>query len=181
MGEKYIKKEDGKEVAYEKGLFGDKKIGELHGTWDGAKETRNIFGENVRVEKEGIFSREREGKVGDQKGVFSKSLLDKYPTFKPKEDEGGSYSSSGDGESCFVATVVYGGTAPQLDTLRWYRDNVLNKNYFGRSFVKLYYSGLGGKVAKLIGHIPGAVPLVRKGLDNLVEKYSQYNNKRISK
>ncbi|MBU3941759.1 MAG: hypothetical protein KKF74_02495 [Nanoarchaeota archaeon] len=80
---------------------------------------------------------------------------------------------------CFIATVVYGGTAPQLDTLRWYRDNVLNKNYFGRSFVKLYYGGLGGKVAKLIGHIPGAVPLVRKRLDNLVEKYSQYNNKRI--
>ena len=175
MGDKYIKKEDGKEVVYEKGVFGDTKVGELHGTWDGAKETRNIFGENVRVEKEGIFSHEREGKVGDQEGVFSKGLLDKHPTFKPKENEGSSYSSNDDWD-CFVATVVYGGTAPQLDTLRWYRDNVLDKNYFGRSFVKLYYSGLGSKAARVIGNIPGAVPLIRKGLDSLVEKYSQHNN-----
>jgi hypothetical protein len=85
MGEKYIKREDGKEVVYEKGIFGDRKVGQLHDNLDGSKSTRNIFGENIRVNPEGLTG-ERKAKEDGQRGVFRKDFLDSYPTFKPEKD-----------------------------------------------------------------------------------------------
>lgn len=42
--------------------------------------------------------------------------------------------------NCFIATAAYGSPlAPQLDELRWFRDQVLDKFYFGRLAVKTYY------------------------------------------
>ena len=89
--EKYIvKKEGGREVVYEKGFF-DKKVGELHEGLGGSKETRTIFGPNVKVDKPSIFSTERKGEVEGQKGVFKKGVFDRYPTFyddeQSEEDE----------------------------------------------------------------------------------------------
>jgi hypothetical protein len=81
-----IKKEDGKEVAYEKGFLGDRKIGELHSNLlGGSKETRNITGPNIRVAKENAFSTERAGEIGGEKGVFKKGFFDNNPTFYPEE------------------------------------------------------------------------------------------------
>ncbi|MFA5251853.1 MAG: hypothetical protein WC454_04635 [Phycisphaerae bacterium] len=84
MGEEYIKNEDGKEVVYEKGFLVDKKIGELHEKWDGSKETRNVFGENVRVESPSIWG-ERKAEVDGQKGVFREGFFEGHPTFKSEE------------------------------------------------------------------------------------------------
>ena len=86
MAETYIKKEGGKEVVYEKGIFGDTKIGDLHENLSGTKATRNVFGTNVKVEEESFFSGERKATVGDQKGVFRKGIFDSNPTFKPEKD-----------------------------------------------------------------------------------------------
>ena len=42
--------------------------------------------------------------------------------------------------NCFIATAVYGNKmAPQVVTLRGFRDNVLKKSYLGRKFVTVYY------------------------------------------
>ena len=88
--EKYIvKKEGGREVVYEKGFF-DKKVGELHEGLGGSKETKTIFGPNVKVDKPSIFSTERKGEIEGQKGVFKKGIFDRYPTFyddEQSEDE----------------------------------------------------------------------------------------------
>ena len=75
---------------------------------------------------------------------------------------------------CFVATAVYGdGNAPPVEILREYRNKVLMNNPIGKAFVDFYYSGAGKLVANLIKEkIPGAIPLIRKGLDALVESYS---------
>jgi hypothetical protein len=113
MGEKYIKLENGKEVVYEKGIFRDTKIGELENNFLSlSKETRNIFGEKVKVEAQDFLSDERKATVGKQEGVFRKDFLDEYPTFKPKSGgtggtekdlipstSGGSYGGGGGGES----------------------------------------------------------------------------------
>lgn len=76
---------------------------------------------------------------------------------------------------CFVATAVYGSkNAPQVQTLRDFRDNVLMKNTLGKAFVNFYYSGAGEGTADFIkNYFPSAIPTIRKGLDALVEKYSR--------
>lgn len=81
-----IKRENGKEVVYEKGFF-DRKVGELHDQLGGSKETRNFLEPNVTVGKSDPFTTEREGEVEGHKGKFVKGAFDKHPTFKPDEDE----------------------------------------------------------------------------------------------
>lgn len=42
-------------------------------------------------------------------------------------------------EDCFIATAVYGDpNAPNIQKLRMYREQVLRKNFIGRSFIKTY-------------------------------------------
>ncbi len=42
---------------------------------------------------------------------------------------------------CYIATCVYGSyDCPQVWTLRRFRDNILDKNVFGRFFIKVYYA-----------------------------------------
>jgi hypothetical protein len=86
-----------------------------------------------------------------------------------RRDDGGSSPSD-----CFIATVVYGNKqAPQVETLRQYRDNVLMQSAPGRAFVDFYYSGAGRKAAELIKEkLPGTIPTIRKGLDWLVDRYT---------
>jgi len=75
---------------------------------------------------------------------------------------------------CFVATAVYGNrNAPQVETLREFRNNVLMQNTAGRAFVDFYYSGAGKRTAEFIReYLPSTIPAIRKGLDALVERYS---------
>jgi len=83
------------------------------------------------------------------------------------------------GRSCFVATVVYlSVTAPQVEALRDYRDNVLMKSSVGRAFVDFYYSGAGEKTADFIKRqLPSTIPLIRRGLDRLVSCHHSHKNK----
>lgn len=49
-------------------------------------------------------------------------------------------ASANKSSGCFIATAAYGTTlAPELDTLRFFRDNTLAKSYTGRIFVSFYY------------------------------------------
>lgn len=75
---------------------------------------------------------------------------------------------------CFVATAVYGDkNAPQVQALRRFKDEVLMRNHLGRTFVDFYYSGAGKKTAGFVReHLPSTLPLIRKGLDYLVDRYS---------
>lgn len=45
------------------------------------------------------------------------------------------------GEGCYIATCVYGSyDCPEVWTLRRYRDEILEKSWFGRLFIKTYYA-----------------------------------------
>jgi hypothetical protein len=78
------------------------------------------------------------------------------------------------GQGCFVATVVYSDAhAPQVATLRDFRDDVLAKDALGRAFVSLYYGGAGKAAAEVVKKVPLAVPLIRKGLDVLTDRYER--------
>jgi len=80
---------------------------------------------------------------------------------------------------CFIATEVYGNVnAPQVQELR---DNVLMQGVVGRTLVRVYYSGVGERTANFIGnHLPSVIPVIRKGLDALVEKGSLPKSNKIS-
>ncbi|GEM_PF-5758678 len=80
----------------------------------------------------------------------------------------------GEAGACFVATAVYTDqNCLEVKVLRDFRDNVLMNNPLGRAFVDFYYSGAGKKTAEFIKEkAPCAIPLIKKGLDFLVEKYS---------
>lgn len=77
------------------------------------------------------------------------------------------------GSQCFIATAVYGDiNAPEVQVLREFRDNVLRETGIGRLAIQIYYSGAGAKTANFISeHAPSTIPLIRKGLDYLVQRY----------
>lgn len=69
---------------------------------------------------------------------------------------------------CYIATAVYGSySAPQVYTLRKFRDRVLMKNVAGRLFVKTYYR-VGPAIAKSIGKWHILNSFVHKLLDRFV-------------
>lgn len=48
--------------------------------------------------------------------------------------------TSGRSGGCYIATVCYGSEfAPEVVTLKKYRDNYLSKHWYGRLFIKTYY------------------------------------------
>lgn len=54
---------------------------------------------------------------------------------------------------CFIATAVFGESAPETDFLRWYRDEKLVRMRGGRTAVECYYK-LSPAVAKVLDRCP---------------------------
>lgn len=86
--------------------------------------------------------------------------------------------------SCYIATCVYGSyDCPEVWTLRRYRDYTLDKNPFGRLFIKIYYA-LSPTAVKLFGRRKWFRNFWRKRLDKKVAKLkakgvedTRYNDK----
>ena len=56
----------------------------------------------------------------------------------PRPAQNNSNSKTG---GCYIATVCYGSeTAPEVISLKKFRDEILSKSLFGRLFIKLYYA-----------------------------------------
>ncbi len=80
------------------------------------------------------------------------------------------YTDKTSGGGCYIATAVYGNyNAPEVITLRKFRDNVLLENYFGRIFVKVYYC-ISPRFAKWLKNKKLINNFVRKCLDRFVHK-----------
>ena len=85
----------------------------------------------------------------------------------PKKSSGSSSGSSG---GCYIATAVYGSyNAAEVMTLRRFRDEVLMNHWWGRVFVKIYYT-LSPPVADKLKNAERINSLVRSQL-NLFVKY----------
>lgn len=74
--------------------------------------------------------------------------------------------------ACFIATVVFGSAkAPEVQALRFYRDSVLAQHWLGRFVTKLYYSGLGARVAGILGtRARWLLPILRSLLNRIVQR-----------
>jgi len=89
------------------------------------------------------------------------------------------YKARGYGRKwCFVATVIYlSATAPQLEALRDYRDNVMMRNSVGRAVVSFYYSPTGARVQKFVAtQLPSTHGLIRRSLDGLAHYHETHRS-----
>lgn len=72
------------------------------------------------------------------------------------------------GATCFVATAAYGDWRhPDVEFLRWYRDNVLSSSRGGRTFTRTYWV-VGPHLAKLVAPHPRIRAAARAVLGRLV-------------
>lgn len=71
---------------------------------------------------------------------------------------------------CYIATMVYGSyDAPEVMTLRNFRDEVLKKYFLGRLFISLYYL-TSPQVVRLTKNSPGINRYFKKRLDKFVNR-----------
>lgn len=81
-----------------------------------------------------------------------------------------------DKNGCYIATCVYGSyDCPQVWTLRRFRDYILDKTWYGRTFIKCYYS-ISPALIKLFGNQKWFRTFWKKCLDVIV---NSLNNKGI--
>jgi hypothetical protein len=72
------------------------------------------------------------------------------------------------GATCFVATAAYGDWQhPEVEFLRWHRDNVLVRSAAGRVFIRAYWH-IGPQLAKVVAPFPLVRGLTRGILSSLV-------------
>lgn len=73
-------------------------------------------------------------------------------------------------EGCYIATAVYGSyDAPEVRTLRRFRDETLKKSAAGRLFIRVYYR-FSPPIAQRLKHATKVNRLVRRMLDGFVGK-----------
>lgn len=70
---------------------------------------------------------------------------------------------------CYIATCVYGSyDCPQVWTLRRFRDFTLAKTWYGRAFIKIYYT-VSPTLVKLFGNTKWFKKLWKSNLDRLIK------------
>ena len=90
---------------------------------------------------------------------------------RPKVKKNATSSSSG---GCYIATVCYGNeSAPEVLALKWYRDNVLQKNIFGKIFIKVYYLTSPSIARKMKSQVKANAFIRKYFLNKLVNKISK--------
>lgn len=81
-----------------------------------------------------------------------------------------SSTSSTSSGGCYVATAVYGSyDCPQVWTLRRFRDNDLARSWYGRAFIRTYYS-ISPTLVKWFGKTEWFKRMWRGRLDRMVAK-----------
>lgn len=76
-------------------------------------------------------------------------------------------------EGCYVATCVYGSyDCSQVRVLRKFRDNVLAKTWYGRTFIKIYYA-VSPSLVRLFGNTKWFKNLWEPCLDKLVNRMKE--------
>ncbi len=74
---------------------------------------------------------------------------------------------------CYIATAVYGSyDCPEVWTLRRYRDTVLANTWYGRLFIRCYYS-MSPTLVKWFGQTSCFMMLLRNPLNKWVKKLNE--------
>lgn len=109
--------------------------------------------------------------LGDKSGVAQQLLSDiseSKDVFQPYQGKKHPSTSSGH-SGCYIATAVYGSyDCPQVWVLRRFRDDTLLKTWYGRIFVKVYYS-ISPALVRLFGSHSWFNTFWRSHLDRMVD------------
>ena len=72
--------------------------------------------------------------------------------------------------ACYIATAVYGSyDCPEVWTLRRFRDNTLDRTWYGRAFIRTYYA-VSPTLVRWFGTTGWFRSLFKAPLDRLVRK-----------
>lgn len=97
---------------------------------------------------------------------YAKKINELDPSFLIPSVEEKTNSSGG----CYVATAVYGSyDCPEVWTLRRYRDYTLAESWYGRLFIRTYYS-ISPTLVKWFGHTEWFKKMWQSKLDRMVAK-----------
>ena len=106
------------------------------------------------------------------KGELEKEADNVSSITKQVKEEGTSVSSEG----CYIATAVYGDyDAPQVLTLRKFRDEFLLHHWWGKLFVRLYYF-VSPSIAKRLHNAKYLNNKVKVLLDRVVKRIDEAGN-----
>lgn len=96
---------------------------------------------------------------------FVKDIIKEFEP-QPADTQAPQQKSGG----CYVATAVYGSyDCPQVWTLRRYRDYTLAETWYGRAFIKTYYS-ISPTLVKWFGHTEWFKNMWKGKLDRMVSE-----------
>lgn len=111
---------------------------------------------------------------GQKTGRSDPGLLGGYSNKGSVPNRAGNSSASGSSEGCYVATCVYGSyDAPQVWTLRRFRDQYLDDRFWGRAFIRMYYA-VSPTLVHLFGETAWFRRFWRSRLDTLVGRLHQH-------
>lgn len=135
----------------------------------------------VKCEREYVFARHgeqrpassrreeaaRRGKVEHDRTELRMERFHNAPPPAPVRTPVRATTSTQDRDGrCFVASAVYGATAPETDQLRAFRDRTLRPRRTGRALISTYYA-LGPSLVRLLGRWP----LLRAPLRHLLDAF----------
>ena len=118
---------------------------DYRGWWQMALVDYNVFGEwfddNINYQKAlaladdpKIIKEYRDSKYKEYKDNERSELLEKIETIDPLHD-------ATDKKGCYIATCVYGSyDCPEVWTLRRFRDHILDATWYGKIFIRFYYT-----------------------------------------
>ena len=94
-------------------------------------------------------------------------------SYRPSPSTSSSYSRPSSSGGCYVATAVYGSyDCPEVWLLRRYRDYYLDKNFFGRLFIKIYYA-ISPTLVKWFGKAKWFKKLIKPILEKKIKKLKE--------
>ena len=98
--------------------------------------------------------------------TYEDDSMERYTASELTDENSSNPSSSG---GCYVATAVYGSyDCPEVWTLRRYRDYTLAETWYGRVFIKTYYT-ISPTLVKWFGHTKWFKKMWKGKLDRMVE------------
>lgn len=167
----------------EKGLFGDythydadgQRTGSSSPNFFGGYTHYDASGHKIGFSDEGFFGGfTNYDEDGHKIGTSEPNLFGGYTNYDLNGKKIGTSAPglfggySHDSDGCYIATCIYGSyDCPQVWTLRRFRDSILGATWYGRTFIRVYYT-VSPILVKWFGKTEGFRHFWRGKLDRIV-------------
>ena len=102
--------------------------------------------------------------------VYGEKEQSAYQEIKKRDASFTIPEKTSNNSGCYVATAIYGSyDCPQVWTLRRFRDDCLAKSWYGRTFIRTYYT-ISPTLVKWFGHTAWFKNMWKPTLDRMVRR-----------